>query len=91
LGTAPNFLCRRPGKTAMCCLQLSEAPGDRMDLEIPHNQKRFYSKNLFQNNTVFSRNLTFLIPKYVTYDAKGEQLEALAMGTAKKENRLRVS
>ena len=62
----PNFLCHHPGKTAMCCLQLLGAPGDRMDLEITHNQKSFYSKVLSQNNRVFSRSLTFPIPNYVT-------------------------
>ena len=37
-----------------------------MDLEIPHNQKSFYSKVLFQNKTVFSGSLTFPLPKYAT-------------------------
>lgn len=37
-----------------------------MDLEIPHNQKSFYSKVLSQNNTVFSRSLKFPIWNYVT-------------------------
>jgi hypothetical protein len=62
----PNFLCHHPGKTAMLCLQLLGAPGDRMDLEIRHNQKKFYSKVLSQNNAIFSRSLIFPIPNYVT-------------------------
>jgi hypothetical protein len=66
-GTASEFLVPLSRKkTAMCCLQLLEAPGDSMDLEIPHNQKSFYSKSLSQNNTVISRSLLFPIANYFT-------------------------